>query len=260
MQDVGAFAAACFRRGLPWQLVPTTLLSIADSCIGAKTGINHLNAKNQLALFSAPREVVLNINFLKTLKKSDLKSGMGEILKLCITGGDYFVDCYSNIVEHGLPRQFDDYKKLIGCALSVKKAVVEFDEFDRNIRRAMNYGHTFGHAIEAISDYRIAHGQAVSIGIIIANELGREYGLMSQEHCTYLNRLALDLLDASAVEIMREFNSSKLLNLLRKDKKTESTKVTLVLMTKPGETAFRPTEIDSNLENMVTSIVKRTFC
>ena len=92
MQDVGAFAAACFRRGLPWQLVPTTLLSIADSCIGAKTGINHLNAKNQLALFSAPREVVLNINFLKTLKKSDLKSGMGEILKLCITGGDYFVE------------------------------------------------------------------------------------------------------------------------------------------------------------------------
>ena len=84
----------------------------------------------------------------------------------------------------------------------------------------MNYGHTFGHAIEAISDYRIAHGQAVSIGIIIANELGREYGLMSQEHCTYLNRLALDLLDASAVEIMREFNSSKLLNLLRKDKKS----------------------------------------
>jgi 3-dehydroquinate synthetase len=141
----------------------------------------------------------------------------------------------------------------------VKKAVIELDEFERNVRRALNYGHTFGHAIEVISNYKITHGQAVSIGIIIANELAREYGLLPKENCDYFNRLAFDLLDTSAIKSMQEFNSSELLALLRKDKKTENTKATLVLMKNAGDTVFRPTEIDFNLEGLVNSIIKRTF-
>ena len=124
IEDVGAFVGAVFKRGINWIYYPTTLLSMCDSCIGGKTGINHNNTKNQLALFSAPRKVIINIEFLKTLSDFDIKSGMGEILKLLVTGGKELIKLYQGLVKNGQVQNFDDYIKLILASLSVKKAII----------------------------------------------------------------------------------------------------------------------------------------
>jgi 3-dehydroquinate synthase len=127
-QDIGAFAACIYKRGLPWKFYPTTLLSMCDSCIGGKTGINYKDGKNQLALFSAPRKVVICPAFLKTLHEREIRSGYGEILKLLVTGVKEFLDVYAASMnrETGMPTS-GVLKKLIFSALAVKKAVVEDD-------------------------------------------------------------------------------------------------------------------------------------
>ena len=171
VQDIGAFVGACFKRGISWVYFPTTLLSMCDSCIGGKTGINHHHVKNQMALFSAPSQVMINLNFLKTLRDEDIKSGLGEILKLSITGGNACFAMYKDKVHQGKVSRLEDLKPLILGSLWVKKAVIEHDEFELNYRRCLNYGHTVGHAIEVLTDYKIPHGQAVALGIVVVNQL-----------------------------------------------------------------------------------------
>ena len=161
VQDIGAFTAKVYKRGINWVFVPTTLLSQCDSCIGGKTALNHLNYKNQLALFSAPNKVIIDTEFLNTLQPQDITSGYGEIVKLFLTGGSWYVD------------QFDEFtrEEAIFHALSIKKAVVECDEFEDNERKSLNYGHSFGHVIESMTDYAIPHGTAVMLGIDIINKI-----------------------------------------------------------------------------------------
>src|SRR3990167_8146444 len=153
IQEVGGFVSACYKRGIQWVYFPTTLLSMCDSCIGGKSGVNYKDAKNQMALFSAPSQVVINPQFLKTLPDADLKSGLGEILKLSITGGEDLIATYQQHVTHGKVKDLAGYKALILMALSIKRAIVEVDEFELNYRKSLNYGHTLGHAIEVMSDY-----------------------------------------------------------------------------------------------------------
>ena len=161
VQDIGAYTAKTFRRGVNWVFYPTTLLSQCDSCIGGKTALNFKKYKNQLALFSAPNEVIIDVKFLETLSDRDVASGHGEIVKLFLTGGQYYID------------NFDNYTLLekIYHSLVIKKAVVECDEFEKLERKSLNYGHSFGHVIETLTDYEIPHGEAVMLGIEVINRL-----------------------------------------------------------------------------------------
>ena len=258
-QDVGAFACAMYKRGVRWMLFPTTLLSMCDSCIGGKTGVNYGGAKNQLALFFTPTQVVINPNFLKTLDKRDLLSGMGEILKTFVLGGPHFIELYKKNVKNGLPEDFSCYKKLILPSLSVKRAVVEEDEFELDHRRALNYGHTVGHAVETLSGYEIPHGQAVSIGLIIANELSVNRRLLSRSECDDLNKLAFELLDKTSLRTMRALSTENILSLMQKDKKAAADSVTLVLVKTAGSTVFMKTRLDSDLKAELTAIVRSRF-
>ena len=149
-QDVTAFARAIFKRGINWTYFPTTLLSMADSCIGAKSAINYGGTKNLIGLFSAPKEVFINTTFLKTLDKRDVLSGYGEIIKLCIVGGESTIEEFKKAKDLQNGDLLFQIDILIKTALIVKKAVISEDEFENNIRKALNYGHTVGHAIESI--------------------------------------------------------------------------------------------------------------
>lgn len=259
IQDVGAFTGAVFKRGIFWVYVPTTLLSMCDSCIGGKTGINHGNAKNQLALFSAPAEVIINVNFLKTLDPSAINSGMGEILKLVITGGGSFLDAYSKNVTNGKVINFPVYRKLILAALAVKKAIVEEDEFELNHRRSLNYGHTMGHVVEVLSNYRIPHGQAVIIGVIIADRLSLNRNMISEKEVESIEKLSLELLSPEIRGIVRALKVEEMASLLQKDKKTLGNKIYFVLIRKPGDTIFVPIEINSSFVSEIEEIMRRFF-
>ena len=187
-QDVTAFTRSIFKRGLNWSFVPTTLLSMADSCIGAKTALNHKGVKNQLALFSAPKEVLICTDFLKTLSVKDIQSGYGEIIKLVIIGGEYAINEFIKITNSKEP-ELKKTTKLIKLSLQIKKVIIEKDEFELDLRRSLNYGHTIGHAIEPVLNYKIPHGIAVSIGMIIENNLAVKFGLLDSKICLKYNQL-----------------------------------------------------------------------
>ena len=162
-QDVGGFASAIYKRGISWTLIPTTFLSITDSAIGGKVGVNR-NSKNMLGVFMAPNKVIISSQFLSSLKEEDIISGLGEALKLCLIGGSY---AFSEFNKYYMT----DHMNIIKLSSSIKKSIIEYDELEKNERRVLNYGHTFGHAIESTTNYFIPHGIAVLYGIYIINRL-----------------------------------------------------------------------------------------
>jgi len=163
-QEIGGFAAAIYKRGIPWILIPTTILSMTDSCIGSKVSINH-RSKNMLGLFVAPDKIYISDYFLNSLSKDDIISGVGESLKLSLIGGKqtftYFKEQYKK----------KNYMNVIKIASLVKKIIIEKDEFEKDERKVLNYGHTMGHAIESTTNYAIPHGIGVLIGMYIKNKL-----------------------------------------------------------------------------------------
>ncbi len=181
VQDVSGFAANILYRGISWTWIPTTLLAQADSCIGSKTSLNYKNYKNLLGYFYPPDKIYVNTEFIHTLEQEDYCSGLGEIVKCALMGGyESYRETAKNI-EDLLLRSDEILLKEIRKALAFKKNVIEKDEFDQGYRNIMNFGHTFGHALESTSAYAIPHGQAVSFGMMIANAISQARGYISCE-------------------------------------------------------------------------------
>ncbi len=167
-QDISCFLASVLMRGIPWKFYPTTLLAQADSCIGSKSSINVGKVKNSAGTFWPPLSVVIDRTFLQTLSDDELRSGIGEIIKVHVIDGPGTFDALAA-----------DYDKLFGDpvtlersvrrSLEIKRRIIEADEFDTGPRQVLNYGHTFGHAIESATNYAIPHGIAITIGMDMAN-------------------------------------------------------------------------------------------
>jgi 3-dehydroquinate synthase len=218
-QDISAFTRSIYKRGLDWSFVPTTLLSMADSCIGAKTALNHKGIKNQLALFSSPKEVIICPEFLKTLRLKEIESGYGEIIKLVIIGGEYAFNEFVNITNSS-DSEFKKITKLIKLSLQIKKVIIEKDEFEFNLRRSLNYGHTIGHAIEPVLNYKIPHGIAVSIGMILENNIAVNSGLLDINIAFKYNQLISKYVSKEYWNMLTRIDLEKVyLNILQ-DKKT----------------------------------------
>jgi 3-dehydroquinate synthase len=259
VQDLGAFSGAMYKRGLPWTFVPTTLLAQGDSCVGGKTALNHKKTKNLLALFSAPRRVIIDTGFLSSLSQGDLLSGIGEIFRLCITGGSSFLKVFERYLPDFLAGDAQATKHLIATSLSVKRAIVEFDEFELDIRRSMNYGHSFGHALEALTNYSIPHGVGVTIGILVENEIAYQRGMLALNERDYLLTLGRQIVP---IECLKTFASTSLdgvLDLLSRDKKAEGSKLKLATLESIGKIKFIDFELDtkgeSELRNAVISVL-----
>lgn len=181
IQDITCFLAATMLRGVEWWFYPTTLLAQADSCIGAKSSINCGNTKNILGTFTPPDRIFIHTAFLKTLDKMDIHSGIGEMLKVHAIDGvqafDLLAKDYDNLfTDHAVMLAY------IRRSLEIKKNIIEQDEFDLTVRRVMNYGHTFGHAIESATNYRIPHGIAVTIGMDMANYVAAKLEYSSADY------------------------------------------------------------------------------
>ncbi len=255
IQDVGAFAGSMYKRGVPWVYVPTTLLSQGDSCIGGKTGLNHRHTKNLLALFSAPRKVLIHTGFLATLPKEEILSGLGETFRLCITGGPEFVGYLEARIEKAIAADTMTLQELIAATLSVKRAVVEHDEFELDIRRSMNLGHSVGHAFEAITDHGIPHGVGVTIGVLVENEISYARNLLSDAERRRMLRLGKPLVPAKARAVLERIDLDGILDILRRDKKTEGTVLKLVVVEKIGQIRF----IDLPLQQDTISVLRHAL-
>lgn len=181
IQDITCFLAATLLRGIPWRFYPTTLLAQADSCIGSKSSINCGNAKNILGTFTPPERIIMDIRFLDTLDERDVRSGVGEMLKVHAIEGPAAFDEIAGAYPD-LFRNKDTLRRFIRRSLEIKKRYIEEDEFDRGPRNVFNYGHTFGHAIEAATEFAIPHGIAVTIGLDMANFVSARLGVGTDAH------------------------------------------------------------------------------
>lgn len=252
VQDVASFAASVLYRGVPWVFFPTTLLAQCDSCIGGKTSINHAGAKNILGNFHPPREVVIDTGFLETLPDAAIGSGIGEMLH-------YFVYADSPFLER-TAREHDallgDRSRLapfIDESLRIKQRVIEQDEFEQGERAKFNYGHTFGHALEAATAYAVPHGYAVTVGMDLANFVSREIGLMAPDTFDALH--AVLRVNFPAYD-WRTLDLASYATLLTRDKKNTATQVRCILAEGPGRLRVHPLRLR---EDGLDRLVQRYF-
>ena len=225
IQDITGFVASILFRGVEWVFFPTTLLAQADSCIGSKTSINFMDAKNLVGTFYPPSKIFCCTDFLNTLEDREIKSGIGEILHYYLYEDSLKTD---DIVEN-YNLLFEDRSRLlphIAESLSIKQIMVEKDEFDTNERRVFNYGHTFGHAIEIISNYGVPHGQAVTLGMDLANYISFKIGLIDWDKYLSLRKiLKKNMPDFKLTEDKLDLYMSA----LSKDKKNISDSIVCIL-------------------------------
>ena len=246
-QDVTAFIASIYLRGVEWSFFPTTLLAQADSCIGGKTSINLKDIKNIIGGFNPPVKIYLDFKFLETLSKEDIKSGIGEILHFYYYSNSPYIELmmgeYDNLIKN--PK---DLVKYIIESLTIKKSVIEIDEFDKDERNKFNYGHTFGHAIETATNYRIKHGQAVTVGMDIANYISCHTGLM--DAATY--NKAKQILEINFPKYnWLNFDNSLFLESLSKDKKNKGEKLGCILSKGPGKLSKAFLPIDEKFKSLM---------
>lgn len=227
-QDISGFISSIIYRGIDWVFFPTTLLAQADSCIGSKTSINFDGTKNLLGTFYPPSEIFCCLEFLHTLGIEDIKSGIGEILHYYIPENIVYVEAmmadYDKILENPVRPHLIPH---VYRSLQIKKRMIELDEFDQHQRRLFNYGHTFGHAIESISDFRIPHGQAVTMGIDLANYISWKKGLLKP----YQKNLIKRLIEKNMPEFVIDgSNIDSYITALKKDKKNGIGNIVCILL------------------------------
>ncbi len=263
VQDIGAFAAAMLKRGIPWTYVPTTLLSQGDSCLGGKTAVNHNKTKNLLGLFSAPRKVLIDSAFCKTLDFKDRMSGGGEIFRLLITGGEGSFEFLEQHVDQFIEGSTDATQKLVSASLQIKKSIVENDEFELDIRRSMNYGHSIGHAIEALSSFQIPHGVGVAIGILVENRIAVNRSMLSRVEERRMYIVGKKIVPSDAWQIFSRLDISKILPFLASDKKVEGAILKLATLKSIGEMVFVNLPLDEKglveVENAFNEVVNFTI-
>lgn len=235
IQDLLTFGLSIYMRGLSWHFYPTTLQSMIDSCIGGKSSLNFGDQKNLLGNFFPPDKIHIYINFLKTLEQIEVTSGLIEGVKIVSTCGLVQLKAYSAEVKNVLEKyqarkELKLFESLILKSLEVKKSIIEKDEFDQNIRKTLNFGHTFGHVIESISDFKINHGLAVGLGMLSAIHF--QYLLYTNKIDDFninLREITLFLLKPHRDKFKVNLNLDLISNLILNDKKNAVNYLTLIL-------------------------------
>lgn len=238
--DMGGFAAATFKRGMPFINIPTTLLSQVDASIGGKLGIDFNGLKNHIGLFQDPARVLIYPGFLKTLSQRELKSGFAEVIKhALISNADQW--------EYLLNNSFKslDWNEIIPKSIGLKNEVVQKDPKENGLRKILNYGHTIGHAMETYflkSSYPLLHGEAVALGMIIENEIAQKLGLIEKSEVekisSYLN---------SNYDFPEKLpGHDDLIAHLKQDKKNDKEGLRFSLLKKVGHCAF-DVQVDQSL-------------
>jgi 3-dehydroquinate synthase len=218
--DMAGFLASIYMRGVPLVQIPTTLLAQVDSSVGGKTGIDLPEGKNLLGTFYQPVRVYADIGVLATLPRREIRNGLAEVVKYGMIQGREFFDFLEQEWMDIVNLEPDVTGRIVFNSCSIKAGVVSADEREGDLRRMLNFGHTVGHAVEAAAHYRIPHGEAVSMGMVVISRISAAKGLMPRRDlerlCGLLDRLQLPC------RIPAELRAEELMDLLRHDKKARS--------------------------------------
>jgi 3-dehydroquinate synthase len=234
---MAGFAAACYMRGVPFVQIPTTLLAQVDSSVGGKTAINHPLGKNMIGAFYQPLRVIADLNTLDTLPERELSAGLAEVIKYGPIADDAFLDWIDTHLGALLARDKSALAHAVKRSCEIKAWVVGQDERESGLRAILNFGHTFGHAIEAGMGYGAwLHGEAVSAGMVMAADLSERLGLLHRADANRIGQLiAAAGLPADGPKIRPE----RYLELMRVDKKSEGGHIRFVLLDGLGRACVR---------------------
>ncbi len=236
--DVTGFTASIFMRGLRFGFISTTLLSQVDAAIGGKNGVNFKGFKNIVGVFNQPEFVICDPAMLKTLERKELSNGLTEIVKHALIADAEMFDFLEKNSSSLLDLDESIVQKLVTRSVEIKSGIVNRDEKEKGERRKLNFGHTFGHAIEKIAG--ISHGNAVSLGMVIAAGYSCERGYLSQNN---LQRIT-GLLKQLELPVVHDYDASQIFGALSKDKKREENNIHFVILQNIGEAIVEELPID----------------
>jgi len=249
--DTAGFAAATFLRGVSFVQVPTTLLAMADASIGGKVGVDTAFGKNLVGAFKQPELVVADVGALATLPAREVRCGLAEVIKAGLLSGGEAYDRLRRFLLHG-PGSGLAIGDILTDAIRLKRAIVQADPFERDQRALLNLGHTFGHGIEAWSDFRLRHGEAVALGLACAVRLSQAMGCCAdglvEEVLSLLRAAGLptDLRDLDNVLAGAEFDEARIWGYMMSDKKKRAGRLRFVLLRAVGD-AFVCDQVDERL-------------
>jgi 3-dehydroquinate synthase len=239
--DMTGFAAASYMRGVPFVQVPTTLLAQVDSSVGGKTAINHPLGKNMIGAFYQPQRVICDLDTLKTLPERELSAGLAEVIKYGPIADMAFLDWIETNIGALMAREPQALAHAVKRSCEIKALVVGQDERESGLRAILNFGHTFGHAIEAGMGYgQWLHGEAVGCGVVMAARLSQALGLVDEAFVERLTALIHRAgLPTVAPVLEAKDNVGRYLALMRVDKKSEAGEIKFVLIDGPGKAVVR---------------------
>lgn len=249
--DMAGFAAASLLRGIPYAQVPTTLLSQVDSSVGGKTAVNHPLGKNLIGAFYQPALVLIDIDTLATLAPREVSAGLAEVVKYGVMFDEQFFRWLENHVIELKSNQAEALITAIKTACQLKSDVVSEDEKEGSVRALLNYGHTFGHAIEKLAGYgQWKHGEAVSAGMVVAAKLSEQAGLCSLDDVTRITNL-LSALDLPVTP--PSYPLSAYLELMQRDKKVRAGQLTMILNVGIGQAQMKVvSDLDKQLDKVLS--------
>jgi 3-dehydroquinate synthase len=243
--DIGGFAASTYKRGIDFIHIPTTLLSMIDAAIGGKNGVNFMQAKNQIGNINQPEMVLINDKFLKTLPAHEFDSGFAEMLKHgLIADAKYF----QQLIDYKLNKE-GSLLELIKKSVQIKHEVISKDPKEKGLRKILNFGHTLGHAIESLMTYQkqkpITHGHAVALGMILAGFISKKIQNLEFIDVIEIKKQLLSIFEKI---IFSDNDISKIIELLKYDKKNTNGEIRFVLLEKIGKATFDQTVPNSIIQ------------
>lgn len=242
--DLGGFIAATYKRGIDFINVPTTLLGMVDAAIGGKNGVDLGILKNQIGTITAPKMLLIDTQFLETLPQREMRSGLAEMLK---HGLIYDQSYWSKFIDFS-NLNTDDLDALIHRSVEIKNEIVSQDPLENGLRKALNFGHTLGHAIESYfleTEKPLLHGEAIAIGMVLESYISKEESLISVEEYSQIKQVVQHFFD---MIIFSQNDIEAIIKLLVHDKKTEYGKVQFVLLTSIGKCAINQVVENQEIE------------
>lgn len=259
--DIAGFTASIYMRGIGYIQIPTTLLAMADSSVGGKTGVNLATGKNLAGSFYQPEAVLIAPSVLKTLPETEYKNGLSEVLKY----GVIYDNKMFKLIEDNAPLlnkspnkwKTTELKLIIGLikkSCSIKAKIVEQDEKEGGLRMILNYGHTMGHALETLSDYKISHGQAIASGMKLANKIAVNNNILNETSADRINNLItlLQLENQNASKYLKKANTDQIWQIILRDKKSTAGKPKFVIPDSIGRVIINDNISYNDLDKVLT--------
>ncbi len=254
LQDIGCFIASVLFRGVRWELIPTTLLSQCDSCIGSKSSINIRSYKNQIGTFYPPHRVLLTVSVLRSLPFDEIRSGLGEAIKLhLLTGEQEFETLMADLAR--LPADEVVLERAVASSLRIKQPYIEKDEWDKGIRNLLNYGHTFGHAYESATHYGIPHGISVTLGMLTATFVSSRLGLVDRDYYVRL-KARLEPWYTPYNQKLKTVRLEDVLAAIKLDKKNTHNAVNCILTRGPGKMEKTAVDLETQLRPAIEEFIR----